>query len=165
MSLLNMTSSDDRPDDLQARLTAITEEVVSAHESVYIVEIDIRGQKGSRVVNVYLEGDGPLNVENLATISREISFVLETEDIIAGRYHLNVSSPGADRPLRMPRQYRKHVGRQMQVTRREADGVDREVVGTLTSADDEMIVLSPEKGDPIEINYQEIETARVRLPW
>lgn len=160
-----MTSSNDRSDDLQARLSAIAEEVVAAHEGVYIVEIDMRGQKGSRVLNIYLEGDGSLDIEKLASISREISFVLDTEDVIAGRYHLNVSSPGADRPLLIPRQYRKHVGRQLAVVSRTADGVSREVVGTLTTAGDETIVLTQEKDDPIEINYQEIETARVRLPW
>jgi ribosome maturation factor RimP len=165
MNISAMTPSDRTPLDLQGRVQGIVAEVLSGQDEVYIVEIDIRGQKGSRVVNVHLESDGPLDVERLASISREVSFVLETEDVIAGRYHLNVSSPGADRPLKQPRQFKKHVGRQLAVVTVDAGGAKRELIGELIATDDGSIELKPEKGEPVRITYQEIETAQVRLPW
>lgn len=162
-----MSTSESGTSDLAERVRSVVEDVLGGQDEVYIVDIELRGQKGSRVVNVYLESDGPLSIEQLASVSRDVAFVLETEDIIAGRYHLNVSSPGADRPLAQPRQYRKHVGRPLAVTvkpRHEGES-PQDVVGTLTDVSDEEIVLETERGDAVRITHSEIETARVRLPW
>ncbi len=155
---------------MEARLRAIVEEVIADHD-LFLVALEVRGRKGSQAIDVFLDSDGPLDVDALAEVSREVGFVLDVEDVVKGRYHLNVSSPGADRPLLRPGQYRKNVGRVLEVTYRPA-GPEADVEagpltakGELTAADDAGITLAVSKKETLDLTYGDIETARVQLPW
>lgn len=158
-------SENEKAQTLEERVEAVVEEVIRGSD-VFIVDVEIRGQKGSRAVDIFLDSETEFGIDRLSKLSREIGFVLETEDFIAGRYNLNVSSPGADRPLKVPAQYRKHIGRPLKVVQHAPEGDQRqELLGDLLEADDEGIVISDGPADTIRIAYKDIETARVQLPW
>ncbi|GIV59125.1 ribosome maturation factor RimP [Rhodocaloribacter litoris] len=146
----------------EARLRAIVEEVIAGTPH-FIVEVRVRGRKGARVVEVFLDSDGPLGVDELARLSREIGFLLDVEELFDGRYHLNVSSPGLDRPLSLPRQYRKNVGRLLRVRYRAGDAV-HSLQGKLKSADDDGIEIDTGRRT-LRISFGDIEEAKVQLPW
>ncbi len=141
------------------RVRKIVETVVPMDE-VYIVEIVVRGRQGSRVVEVFLDSDEGVGLDQLASYSREVGFLLEAEEIVKGHYRLNVSSPGADRPIRMPRQMKKHVGRKLAVKSSEGDSVE----GVLKAADDDGITLKRGK-EEVKLAFETIQEARVVLPW
>lgn len=150
---------------LEDRVRQVVEEVIDGRD-LFLVEVDIRGQKGSRAVDIFIDSDAGIGIDVLAKVSREIGFILETEDVIAGRYNLNVSSPGADRPLVHPRQYRKHIGRPLRIERAGKDGTENEViVGDLLEVHDDGIVLNSGPTETVRCDYKDIETARVQLPW
>lgn len=129
-----------------------------------MVDLCVRGTKGSHAVDLFVESDEAFGADNLADLSREVGFVLDTEDLIPGRYTLTVSTPGADRPLRLPRQYRKHVGRKLRVHFRKASGEFREICGTLLDASRQAIHV--EAAEQVEvISFSDIEWAKVQLPW
>lgn len=148
---------------LAGRVEALVEEVLRGTPH-FIVEVQVRGTKGARVIEVFIDSDEALGVDTLASVSRDVAFLLDTEEVIDGRYRLDVSSPGVDRPLRLPRQYQKNVGRQLRVHYRQ-DEANTEVEGALTAADDEVITLAPKKGAPRQIRYDDIVWAKVQLPW
>ena len=153
------------PTSPEARVTALVEEVL-ADTDLYLVEVQVRGQKGSRVVNIFVDSDGGIGIDDLAEVSREVSFLLDAEDVIDGRYNLNVSSPGVERPLLLPRQFRKNVGRTLKVTLQAAEGEKPVVlVGDLVGADETGIVLDVSRKRQEEIPYAAIAEARVQLPW
>ena len=150
---------------LSDRVHALVDEAIKGSD-VFVVEVDVRGTKGSRVVDIYVDSDNDLGVDKLAEINREVGFLLEMEDVIPGRYHLNVSSPGLDRPLRLPRQYTKNVGRGLRVHYRKVDGSGAtEAEGKLTSANDETIEVSVDENDVRRIPLENIVWAKVQLPW
>lgn len=151
--------------ELESRVRKLVDEVIDGRD-LFVVEIDIRGQKGSRAVDIFLDNDDGIGIDTLARVSREIGFLLETEDAISGRYNLNVSSPGADRPLLHPRQYLKHVGRPLRVEHAADDTGRREVVvGDLREVHDNAIVISAGPDQTVRVEFNDIETARVQLPW
>jgi ribosome maturation factor RimP len=95
-----------------------------------------------RVVRVIIEKDGGVTLDDIATVSREVSDLLDTAeaddpDLLGGAYVLEVSSPGVDRPLRAPRHWRRNSGRLVKVTL--ADGAL--VTGRITKADELELVL------------------------
>ena len=146
------------------RLRELAEEVL-ADSDLYLVEVEVRGRTGGRVVEVYVDGDEGAGLDDLADISRRLAFLLDTEDLIKGQYRLNVSSPDAKRPLVQPRQYPKHIGRDLEVTY----AVGEEIVsvrGTLQAADADAITLAiPGQDAPVSIPFSDLREARVALPW
>jgi ribosome maturation factor RimP len=148
--------------DLTRRVRAIAEEA-AAERDLYIVDLHIRGQKGSRVIEVYADSDEGVGLDELARLSRDIDFILETEDLVKGRYHLNVSSPGADRPLTHPRQFRQHVGRDLRVVVGEGES-EETVTGALAAVQDGVLEIEA-GGQRTSIKIEDIREARVELPW
>ncbi len=145
--------------DLRGRIRALADEIAEA-EGFYVVEVNVRGQKGSRILEVFVDGDDGIGTDDLARLSRSLAFLLDTEEVVSGKYYLNVSSPGADRPLLLPRQYPQHVGRAFEVTTH--DGTVR--TGTLAAVGDEHVEI--ETGGRTErVAFADVAEARVRLPW
>jgi ribosome maturation factor RimP len=165
---------------VESRIRALTDEVI-AGTAFYLVDVDVRGAKGSRVVDVVLDSEAGPTLDELAEMSREVGFLVDTEELIDGSYDLNVSSPGADRPLRTPRQFKKNVGRDLFVTYRAENGApDHEqptLHGTLEEANDETITVAELKvskdkeqrksktGHRERIAYDDVIEAEIELPW
>ena len=124
----------------------------------YLVDLVIRGSGRSPAVDVILDSDSGPSAADLADISREVGFALSMAELAPGS--LTVSSPGLDRPLRLPRQYRKNVGRELKVCRAAAEGPVW-LAGTLRSADADGIDLAGAG----RIAYADIVSAKVKLPW
>ena len=131
---------------------------------VFLVDFSVRGSKGSHAVDIFVESDETLDVNQLAELSRRIGFTLDIEDALPGRYTLNVSSPGADRPLRLLRQYHKHLGRNLRVHYRKEEDVSTEIQGELLAVHDSSIEIQ-NGGGAVEIQHEDIHWAKVRLPW
>ncbi|HET6566814.1 MAG TPA: ribosome maturation factor RimP [Rhodothermales bacterium] len=149
---------------LETRVRRIVEEVIQG-TPLFLVDLDIRGRKGSQVVDVFIDSDEKLDVEELARVSREVGFLLDAEDVMQGHYSLNVSSPGLNRPLSLPRQYRKNVGRTLEVRYRNEDGANVTAIGTLSSVTDNEIELSTDLEGVLRIPYADVVEAKVQLPW
>lgn len=147
---------------LHARIRALADEAVSETE-LYIVEVEVRGQKGSRVIEVFVDADEGAGLDDIARLSRDLEFLLDTEDVVIGRYTLNVSSPGAGRPLVLARQYRQHIGRPLKVTTETPDGPNART-GTLTAVAEDDFELDVD-GTPERIAFADVTDARVQLPW
>lgn len=151
-------------DPLTARVHALAEEAVAGAE-LFVVDVDVRGRTGSRVVEVYVDSDAGAGLDDIAETSRRLSFLLDTEDVIKGKYNLHVSSPGASRALALPRQYPHHIGRDLRVTY-TSDSEETTVVGTLSAVGDDAITLTVKGEDnPTELPFSAILEALVELPW
>jgi ribosome maturation factor RimP len=153
--------------ELVERVTALAGPVVAAAHAD-LVEVEVRGSRGSRVVRVIADADDGLDLDLIAEFSRDIGDLLEEEDVVDGRYTLEVSSPGVDRPLRTLRQFRRNVGRDVRVVRtREA--IDRgekgEVTGQLTAAAEDGLVLDVERTGELLVPLADVDHGKVVLPW
>jgi ribosome maturation factor RimP len=149
---------------LEQRIEALIEEVI-AETPVYLIEVEIRGRKGSHALDVYLDSDDELTIEEIARVNRRLNALMEEREMLPDGYTLHVSSPGLNRPLGPPRQFRKNVGRDLSVQlNQEGDERPTKVTGKLISADDEAIDLEIGK-ETKRIPYEDIASAKVQLPW
>ncbi|GHE10034.1 ribosome maturation factor RimP [Klenkia taihuensis] len=124
------------------RLTAWFAPVVG--DAGYDLEdLDVRAAGNRVVVRVVVDRDSGVSLDDVAEVSRALSDVLDAEDDDLGRspYVLEVSSPGVDRPLTLPRHWRRNVGRLVTAT---VGG--EQLVGRVVSVDDDGVVLAVEKG-------------------
>lgn len=152
-------------DETTGRVTELVEEVI-AGSPVFVVDVEVRGTKGSRVVEIFVDSDEGLDIDELARINNEVGFLMEMEDLIPGRYNLNVSSPGLDRPLSLPRQYKKNVGRDVRVHYEKEDGSgNTEVTGKLLGVEDDAVRVAASESDERRIPFEKILWTKIQLPW
>ena len=96
-----------------------------------IFDVQFRREASGMVLRVQIDRPGPassaedsVSVEDCAHVSRDLSALLDVDDVIPAAYTLEVSSPGLDRPLRSAEDYRRFTGRRAKVVMREP--VDRQ---------------------------------------
>jgi ribosome maturation factor RimP len=145
------------------QIEKIVSEIIQARNA-FVVEILLRGSQQGKVLEVFIDTDTGVTTEACAEVSREISQALDAQNVFTHRYHLVVSSPGIDRPLKFLRQYRRNVGRQMLLTCRGSEGTES-VQGTLLDVDEEGIVLRTAKEERRRITIDRVFEARVKPPW
>lgn len=103
-----------RETGLEAKVAHIVEPAI-ADLGYELVRVRISGQNGMTVQIMAERPDGTMRVEDCETISRAISPVLDVEDPIAREYHLEVSSPGIDRPLTRAKDFDRWAGHEARI--------------------------------------------------
>jgi len=138
--------------------------VIAAGLEVWDVEV------GPGLVRILVDRPGGVDLEALGALTTAVSRALDSRPDVApaGRYHLEVSSPGVERALRTPEHYERFVGSTLAVkTVAEASG-PRRVRGVLTGVDEAGITVVPE-GEQAEqarhIAFTDIQRAHPVLEW
>lgn len=90
-------------------------------------------------LRVLVSREGGIDIDTLAELSRAVSRALDETDPVAGRYTLEVSSPGLERPLRRPEHYAGAIGGRIAIKTVPGTDGDRRVSGVLLAADDDGI--------------------------
>ena len=140
--------------------------------------VDVR-TAGKAKIEVFVDGDTGITISQCAEISRFLEQHLDGSGLVSDSYTLDVSSPGMDNPLRVPRQYKKRIGRTLHIIL--TDG--REIEAELIMAEDEKIKLreiaKPEKKKKkgpktevkreapkeFELKYADIKKAVIQIDW
>lgn len=148
-------------DDLPGRIAALAGPLAEV-EQVELLDVEVKGQRGNRIVRLTADADGGLDIDRIAALSRSVGDAID--DLIEGAYTLEVTSPGADRPLRTARDFARNVGRDVRVQRTAGSDGPGEVVGKLVDASDESITLNV-KGRSTTVALEEIDHGKVVLPW
>jgi ribosome maturation factor RimP len=144
-------------------LEAIARPIVESRNA-YIIGIELRGNQGGKILELYIDTDEGVSTDLCAEVSREFSHALDIAGIITARYHLVVSSPGSDRPLKFLRQYRKHVGRRLTL-KVQTDGAGARKEGDLEAVEEDAIVLRLNKKETVTIPFDTIVEAKVQTVW
>ncbi|MFC8849352.1 MULTISPECIES: ribosome maturation factor RimP [unclassified Micromonospora] len=160
----------------RSRLRAVIEPVVNG-VGYDLEDVSVSRAGRRHVVRVIVDADGGISLDAVADVSRAVSAALDAAeeaggDILAGEYQLEVSSPGVDRPLTLPRHWRRNVGRLVKVTvraalpgqRAEQPAGDRQVTGRVVEADDERVVLETDSGRA-EFGHAELGPGRVQVEF
>jgi len=145
-------------------------------QNLFLVDVKAAGKAK---VEVFVDGDKGITISQCAEISRFLEQYLDGSALVSEHYVLDVSSPGMDNPLKVPRQYKKRIGRTLDIVK--TDGA--EIEAELLAADDEKIRLKeiakpvkkkkkgvkaeekPEVPKEFELKYTEIKRALIKIDW
>ncbi|HEY7439929.1 MAG TPA: ribosome maturation factor RimP [Acidimicrobiia bacterium] len=119
---------------------------------------------GQATLRVLVDRSGGVDLDMIERATHRLSTELDQLDPVRGRYTLEVSSPGVERPLRTPGHYAGAVGETVAVKTRDAEGRAQRAQGTLVGADESGIRLLTSTGDE-HIDFASIESARTVFEW
>lgn len=140
-------------------------EECAKRKGAHLIDFVQRGDRGRQVFEVYIDTEQGITSELCAEISREIAADLDAAKLVTREYRLEVSSPGIERPFKFPWQFRKHLGRVIQLKVRNARGMEQ-LSGKFVGMDDQAVRLeTAHAGDPLVIPMDTIVEARVPAPW
>ena len=120
-------------------------ERVTAGRGFELVDVEVKRQPRGSLVRLYVDRPGGIGLDDLQSVSEEVSAILDVEDPLTSSYTLEVSSPGLDRPLRTEGDYRRFVGRLAKVSSYEPLEGRRHWTGRLVAVEDGVVSLTLER--------------------
>jgi ribosome maturation factor RimP len=127
--------------------------------------VDLSSAGKRRVLRIAVDKDGGVSLDDIADATRAVSRTLDESDAMGERpYTLEVSSPGVDRPLTLPRHWRRNAGRLVKVTLAEPAEPAGSVSGRIIEARDDTVLLDVD-GERLEVRYDAVESARVQVEF
>ena len=134
----------------RARLQAVIEPVVAAH-GAELCDFELKNENGW-VLRIYVERLGSLarklstkeaaiDLDVCSLIARDLSPALDLSDPIPHRYHLEVGSPGVERPLRKPEHFARFVGEKAKLKLRAGVGGQKVLVGKLVAVEGPIVTV------------------------
>ena len=123
------------------------------------VELSKAGKRS--VLRVAVDKDGGVDMDDIAEATKAVSDVLDSSDLMgSGAFTLEVSSPGVDRPLTLPRHWRRNATRLVKV-----DLVDgSSVTGRIVSGDDDAALLDVD-GEERRLDYGTVAKAKIQIEF
>jgi len=142
-------------------------ERVTSGRGYELVDVEFRRQPVGNLLRLYVDKPGGIGLDELQTVSEEVSAILDAEDPVASSYTLEVSSPGLDRPLKTEADYRRFVGRLAKISSYEPVEGRRHWTGRLVSLEDDVVCLSLEKegGAVVRIPFGKIAHGRLEVEF
>ena len=153
----------------QVRSAAIR---VAASFGLEIFDVQFRREAPGMILRVLIDRPGPaaraeesVSIEDCARVSRDLSAVLDVEDVVPTAYTLEVSSPGLDRPLRRPEDYRRFAGRRAKVVMRERVDGQGFFKGRLGGVDGAEVVIEADDGRTHRVPLNLITRANLEVEF
>ena len=125
-----------------------------------LVDVEMAGSHHSPTLRVYIDGPRGVNVDDCARVSRQLSALLDVEDPLPGQYILEVSSPGLDRPLVKPEDFRRFVGETVKVKMQQPVLGRRNFSGRLVEVAADHVVVEVDK-EIFNLAFDDMERARL----
>jgi ribosome maturation factor RimP len=132
----------DRHTHLTVQIKELVLPLLSRHD-VELVDVELKGSSGSQVLRIYADVEGGITLHLCEQLSREISDLLDMKNIINGKYRLEVSSPGTDRPLKTANDFLRNRGRSVSITMDEKSPLE----GIIKEVEDEQVILETGEGE------------------
>jgi ribosome maturation factor RimP len=116
-------------------------------EHLELVDIEYKAGKSRSLLRIFIDKTGGVTLDDCENVSRQLSALLDVEDLLKSAYILEVSSPGLDRPFKTDRDYERSIGRFVRVHYSNEDGSPAQIAGTLKEVSDEEVVLEDRAGE------------------
>jgi len=151
-------------EQFQSKIESIVKPFIGQHE-VEFVDMKIGGSRHDMVLQIFVDVAGGITIEKCGQISRELGKLLEFSDVFPGKFRLDVSSPGLDRPLVSKADFVRNAGRLVKVLFTRSDTEVETVSGEIKSVDGDAVVVLSEQGELVRIDLAVVLKALIQIRW
>jgi ribosome maturation factor RimP len=145
---------------------AITSLVMPVLQEKDLVLVDVlyRRESSGWVLRLLIDKEDGVTLDDCTAVSREVSHLLDIEDIIEQAFNLEVSSPGLDRPLKSVGDFQRFAGRKAKVTTKEPIEGNQVFMGRINKVEDELITMEVGQQE-LCIPFSEVAKARLEVEF
>jgi ribosome maturation factor RimP len=137
---------------------------VLQEKDLVLVDVLYRRESSGWVLRLFIDKEDGVTLDDCTAVSREVSHLLDIEDIIEQAFNLEVSSPGLDRPLKSVGDFQRFAGRKAKVTTKEPIEGNQVFMGRINKVVDELITM--EVGQQVLcIPFSEVAKARLEVEF
>ena len=135
-----------------------------------LVDIEFARMGRDAVLRLFIDKIGGVTLDDCADLSRELSAILDVEDVISVNYSLEVSSPGLDRPLKKLQDYERYAGRLVKIRTYEpfqddAGNKRKTFLGTLEGLVDGSVRVTLKEGQTASIPVERVAKANLEFEF
>lgn len=123
--------------------------------------VELHARRDNALLRIYIDSENGISLDDCQRVSHQLSGVLDVEEPIAGRYTLEISSPGLDRPLFEAAHFNRFAGSEVCIQLRELLDGRRKLVGRLLGMRDDDVVIVDSEGREWRVPLERIEKARL----
>ena len=147
-----------------AKIEEIAQQVIRS-EGLELVEVEVKGGGNARFVRIAIDKPEGVTHADCGLVSEKVGAILDAEDMVPGHYTLEVSSPGVERKLYKPEDYRRFQGQKAKLTLRDPVEGRRTWEGILAGFADDVVSLETEPGKTREFPLQQVQKANLKFEW
>ena len=144
----------------EARIREIAERVASS-EGLEVVDVECRGDVRNGLVRIFIDQPSGITHGDCELVSRQVSAFLDVEDLVPGRYRLEVSSPGLERKLQKPSDYQRFAGKKARMQLRRPYEGRKQVTGRLRGFEQDWVAMEVGDESVLKIRLSDIAQARL----
>jgi|TARA_B110000240_G_scaffold120627_2_gene134827 ribosome maturation factor RimP len=141
------------------KITQIVENYLSSD----LVLMDISENTRGNIIRVVIDAERPVTLDDTTNLSKKLRNDDEMDTQFPGGFRLEVTTPGLDKALESPFQFRKNIDRELKVTFSNGDGTQT-ITGTLIDANDTCVCIK-ESGQEFSLRYDQINSAKVQISF
>lgn len=149
-------------EEYEIKTTRMLEPIIEEN-NFELVDVEYVKEGGNYILRAYIDKEGGITIDDCELVSRRLSDLLDEDDFIEGEYLLEVSSPGLGRQLKKENDFRRSVGKEVEVKLFAAINKKKEFCGILTGYDEQKVVLEDEKGDVLELERKNIAIIKLAV--
>jgi len=136
---------------------------VAEAANIELVHVEVAGTKRDAVVRIFIDKEGGVTLDDCSSVSRSIEQVLDSEDRIASKYVLEVSSPGIERQLYSARDFVRFTGQLAKVKlKTEIDG-QKTFVGKITNVEGDQITIDDRTKGSTTFDHSDVDKANLKI--
>lgn len=155
--------------DISEQVDALVQPILDSMQ-LELVELEFVRVGRDAVLRLFIDKDGGITLDDCAEVSRELSAILDVEDIISVNYTLEVSSPGLDRPLKKTQDYERYAGRLVKIRTYEpflddAGNKRKTFLGTLEGLVDGSVRITLTEGQSASIPLERVAKANLEFEF
>ncbi|GEL06695.1 ribosome maturation factor RimP [Salisediminibacterium halotolerans] len=141
-------------------------EPVADEMNLEVVDVEFKKEGKNWFLRVFIDGENGVDLDDCTSVSERLSEVLDQHDFIEQAYYLEVSSPGAERPLKKASDMEKAVGKNVHLTMYAPVNGEKMLEGKLTSFDGEKLLIERRvktRSETVEVPYNKVASARLAV--
>lgn len=128
-----------------------------------LVDVEFVKEAGEWYLRSYIDKEGGITINDCEAVSRLFSEKLDEEDFIEESYIMEVSSPGLGRPLKKEKDYKRSMGKELEIRTYKAIDREKEFYGILQAYDDSSVTIEAEEGTTRTFDKKDIALIRLAI--